>query len=98
MTRLWLLAALFICYPVFSVAADSSQTEWKDLSLLVAPDRPCTWPAVGWPLFQINPYLRIGPLSAYNSEILTIDLNTGTQLDVPPHSVPPPDSDGLHPG
>lgn len=92
MTRIWPLAALFICHPVFSVAADSSQAEWKDLSLLVAPDRPCTWPAVGWPLFQINPYLRIGPLSAYNSEILTIDLNTGTQLDVPPHSVPPPES------
>ncbi|MBI3467535.1 MAG: cyclase family protein [Planctomycetes bacterium] len=52
---------------------------------------PCTWPA-GFPLFQINHYLRIGPTSAYNSDILTIDGNTGTQLDVPPHSIPRPDS------
>jgi len=62
-----------------------------DLSLLVSPELPCTAP-VGWPYFQINPYLRIGPLSAYNSEILTIDPHTATQLDVPAHSVPRPDS------
>src|SRR5882724_3492473 len=30
-----------------------------DLSLLVSPELPCTAP-VGWPYFQINPYLRIG--------------------------------------
>jgi kynurenine formamidase len=62
-----------------------------DLSLLVAPDMPCTWPA-GFPLFQINPYRQIGPLSDYNSDILAIDGNTGTQLDFPPHSIPLPDS------
>src|SRR6516225_4066615 len=61
-----------------------------DLSLLVASDYPCTWPT--WPRFQINHYERIGPLSPYNSDILIIDGNTGTQLDVPPHSVSPPDS------
>ena len=61
-----------------------------DLSLLVAPEFPATWPA-NWPFFQMNPYLRVGPHSAYNSEILTIDGNTGTQLDFPPHSIPAPD-------
>ncbi|OAI52910.1 hypothetical protein AYO44_04480 [Planctomycetaceae bacterium SCGC AG-212-F19] len=61
-----------------------------DLSLLVAPEYPCTWPT--FPAFQINHYQRIGPRSAYNSDILFIDGNTGTQLDVPPHSVTPPGS------
>jgi kynurenine formamidase len=61
-----------------------------DLSLLVAPEYPCTWPT--FPPFQINHYQRIGRRSAYNSDILTIDGNTGTQYDVPPHSVTPPDS------
>ena len=61
-----------------------------DLSLLVAPEYPCTWPT--FPRFQINHYERIGPLSPYNSDILVIDGNTGTQLDVPPHSVTPPES------
>ncbi|MFM7161578.1 MAG: cyclase family protein, partial [Planctomycetaceae bacterium] len=61
-----------------------------DLSLLVAPEYPCTW--TQFPPFQINFYRQIGPRSAYNSEVLFIDGNTGTQLDVPPHSVTPPDS------
>ena len=61
-----------------------------DLSLLVAPEYPCTWPT--FPPFQMIAQERIGPLSAYNSEILIIDGNTGTQLDVPPHSVTPPES------
>ncbi len=65
------------------------EPRFVDLSLLVAPEYPVTWPA-NWPFFQINPYLRIGPLSAYNSEILTIDGNTGTQVDFPPHSIPAP--------
>ena len=58
--------------------------------MLVAPDYPCTWPT--FPPFQINPYRQIGPRSAYNSDILVMDGNTGTQLDVPTHSVTPPDS------
>ncbi len=65
--------------------------QFLDLSLLVAPEYPCTWPQ-GWPLFQINHYLKIGRHSAYNSDILSIDGNTGTQLDFPPHSIPRPDS------
>ena len=41
----------------------------------------------------MSPDERIGgPLGPYNSEALLIDGNTGTQLDVPPHSVTPPDS------
>ena len=33
----------------------------------------------------------IGPDSPYNIDVLLIDGNTGTQLDVPPHSVARPD-------
>jgi kynurenine formamidase len=74
-----------------SVTAQSENgpPQFFDLSLLVSPDLPSTWPA-GFPYFQINHYLRLGPSSAYNSDILTIDGNTGTQLDAPPHSVPRP--------
>ncbi len=61
-----------------------------DLSLLVAPEYPCTWPS--FPPFQINHYQKIGPRSAYNSDVLIMDGNTGTQLDVPAHSVTPPKS------
>ncbi len=63
-----------------------------DLSLLVAPELPCTWPAAGFPPFHSNHYLQIGSLSPYNSDLLVIDGNTGTQLDVPPHSVPLPET------
>lgn len=63
-----------------------------DLSLLVATDFPCTWPAPNWPQYQITHYRRLGPLSAYNSDLLLIDGNTGTQLDFPPHSIALPDS------
>jgi kynurenine formamidase len=62
-----------------------------DLSLLVAPELPGPWPA-GWPPFLINHYERIGPLSPYNSDVLVLDGNTGTQLDVPPHSIPAPET------
>ena len=65
-------------------------SRFLDLSLLVAPDHPCTWPT--FPPFQLNPYQRVGPRSAYNSDILIMDGNTGTQLDVPTHSVTRPDS------
>jgi kynurenine formamidase len=73
-----------------NAAEKDDASRFLDLSLLVSPDHPCTWPT--FPAFQINHYQRIGPLSAYNSDILVIDGNTGTQLDVPPHSVTPPDS------
>jgi len=67
------------------------QTKVHDLSLLVSPEMPCTWPQL-FPPFQIKQYWRIGPASAYNVDILNIDPNTGTQIDVPPHSIPLPDS------
>lgn len=68
-----------------------------DLSLLVAPEYPCNWPT-GFPYFHINQYRKIGKNSAYNSDILTIDGNTGTQLDVPPHSVARPELNLPHSG
>jgi kynurenine formamidase len=69
----------------------SHDAKFIDLSLLVAPDLPCTW-AAGMPPFQINHYLKIGPHSAYNSDVLVIDEHTGTQLDAPAHFIPPPES------
>ena len=62
-----------------------------DLSLLVAPELPCTWAAGAAP-FVIHHYQRIGPASPYNSDILIIDEHTGTQLDAPAHFIPPPES------
>ncbi len=67
-----------------------AEPRFVDLSLLVAPEYPCNWPT--WPRFQINHAERIGPRSPYNSDTLTIDGNTGTQLDVPPHSVALPET------
>ncbi len=58
-----------------------------DLSLLVAPELPCTWPHPQFPYFQITHQRRIGPASAYNVDTLLMDGNTATQIDVPPHSV-----------
>ncbi|HEY2251106.1 MAG TPA: cyclase family protein, partial [Planctomycetaceae bacterium] len=86
------------CVKVRFVAATSlappetnTEPQFIDLSLLVAPELPGPWPA-GWPPFQINHYERIGPLSPYNSDALVIDGNNGTQLDVPPHSIPLPET------
>lgn len=83
------LLALAILVGTSGPAADAP-TKFVDLSLLVAPEYPCTWPT--FPNYQINPYRRIGPRSVYNSDILILDGNTGTQLDVPTHSVTPPGS------
>src|SRR5260370_16312792 len=102
-TRSWscFLLSCFIAVLPWLPAATGAETDgrpqFRDLSLVVAPDLPCNWPA-GWPQFQINHYQRIGPLSAYNSDILTIDGNTGTQLDFPPHSLPLPASGLPHAG
>lgn len=76
-----LLSALAWCpspiAPTTVRAQGKGPYEVLDLSLLVAPDLPCTW-AAGLPPFQINHYLKIGPHSAYNSDIITIDEHTGT--------------------
>ena len=82
--------AAICCLPAAATGEESPGVRFVDLSLLVAPEYPCTWPT--FPRFQLNAEERIGPSSPYNSDILIIDGNTGTQLDVPPHSVTPPDS------
>ena len=82
--RRWLVGALWIASLTLPAAFKAlGEPRFVDLSLLVAPEYPVTWPA-NWPFFQINRYLRIGPQSAYNSDILTIDENL--------HSVPAPDT------
>jgi isatin hydrolase len=89
------LAAVLLSLGVFfegSIARADDDARIVDLTLLVAPELPCTWPAAGFPPFHMNHYLKIGPTSPYNSDILAIDGNTGTQLDVPPHSIPHPDT------
>lgn len=69
----------------------ADEAEIVDLSLLIAPEMPCTWPA-GWPHFAIVRHRQIGPLSPFNIDTLFIDGNCGTQMDVPTHSVPNPDT------
>lgn len=83
-------AGLMLLQPNSMLAADEGKAAIVDLSLLIAPEYPCTWPT--WPRFVMHHYERIGPLSPYNSDVLVMDGNTGTQLDVPPHSVTAPTS------
>ena len=80
---------LLLTTPLTAEAQERAAARFVDLSLIVDRDYPCTW-SDGFPTFRMDPYLRVGPTSAYNSEILTIDGNTGTQMDVPPHSVARP--------
>ncbi|HEV3343951.1 MAG TPA: cyclase family protein [Pirellulales bacterium] len=86
--RLVLAALLLACIDVASYA---DEAKIVDLSLVIAQDLPCNWPA-GWPPFVMGPHRRIGPLGPFNSDTLFIDGNCGTQMDVPPHSVPHPDT------
>ena len=72
-------------------AVRADDPKFVDHSLLIAPEFPCTWPSHPFPRFQITHQRTIGPDSAYNIDVLLIDGNTGTQLDVPPHSVARPD-------
>jgi kynurenine formamidase len=78
-----------------TVVAETQTAEEKprfiDHSLLIAPEYPCTWPAYPFPQFLINHARVIGPDSNYNLDTLLIDGNTGTQFDVPPHSVARPE-------
>ena len=69
----------------------SKASRFVDHSLMIAPEYPCTWPTYPFPRFQLTHQRTIGPDSAYHSDVLFIDGNTGTQLDVPPHSVARPD-------
>ena len=88
-----LLACLVFASPYSVVVREvvADETRFVDHSLLVAPDYPATWPAAPFPRFQITHQRTIGPDSAYNVDSLLIDGNTGTQLDVPPHSVARPE-------
>jgi kynurenine formamidase len=94
---IWLALIGFGAWPAIEAPAadpatsDDDTPRFVDLSLLVAPEYPGPWPA-GWPAYQINHYEQIGPYSAYNSDVLSIDGNNGTQLDVPPHSIPAPET------
>src|SRR5262249_39715382 len=72
-------------------AAEPSESRFVDHSLPIAPEYPCTWPAYPFPRFQITHQRTIGRDSAYNIDVLLIDGNTGTQLDVPAHSVARPE-------
>lgn len=74
-----------------SSAHGDEPPRFVDCSLLVAPELPCTWPTYPFPRFQLTHAQVIGPASAYNVDVLLIDGNTGTQMDVPPHSVARPD-------
>jgi kynurenine formamidase len=82
-----------ISLPVLSLNTNAwgDQPRFVDHSLLVAPEYPCTWPSYPFPRFAIVHQQKIGPESAYNIDALLIDGNTGTQLDVPPHSVARPE-------
>jgi kynurenine formamidase len=85
-------AALVVVAIATSAAAQPpAASKYIDHSLLVAPNLPCTWPTAPFPRFQISHQRVIGPDSPYNIDVLLIDGNTGTQLDVPPHSVARPD-------
>ncbi len=87
---LWSLALLLVT-DLPAEDAPASATRFVDNSLLIAPEYPCTWPTHPFPRFQITHQRVIGPDSPYNIDTLLIDGNTGTQLDVPPHSVARPE-------
>ena len=73
-----------------AAVASGEESRFVDLSLLVAPEYPCTW-AEGFPTFRMEAVARVGRESDYNIDTLVIDGNTGTQLDVPAHSVARPE-------
>lgn len=66
-------------------------TRFVDCSLLVGAEYPATWPTHPFPRFQLIHEQRVGSGSVYNIDVLLMDGNTGTQLDVPPHSVVRPE-------
>lgn len=86
------VCCLVVAIPTtFSAEPAEAETRFVDNSLTVAPEYPCTWPTYPFPRFTIIHQRNIGPDSAYNVDMLLIDGNTGTQLDVPPHSVARPE-------
>jgi kynurenine formamidase len=88
-----LLSSIGLCGEVIAqVNVDATNPpRFIDHSLLISPELPCTWPTAPFPQFQLTHQRVIGPQSNYNVDVLLIDGNTGTQLDVPPHSVARPE-------
>jgi len=82
------LAAILLLVANF---APAQEPKFHDHSLMIAPNLPCTWPSHPFPRFSIDHQRKIGLDSPFNIDVLLIDGNTGTQLDVPPHSVARPD-------
>ncbi|MFO0941988.1 MAG: cyclase family protein [Pirellulales bacterium] len=82
---------LYVMIAGASSQAIAQHSKFVDHSLIIAPEYPCTWPSYPFPKFSINHQRIIGPLSYYNVDTIYVDGNTGTQLDVPPHSVARPD-------
>ena len=96
--RLYSSCFLFLVVTTLSaLSARAEESRFIDLSLMVAPDYPCTW-ADGFPRFRIEHVKKIGRDSTYNIDTLIIDGNTGTQIDVPPHSVARPELNLPHSG
>ena len=85
---LCLSLALSSVTPAGEASGAGKDVRFPDLTLLVSPDYPVNWPDI-FPYVQINHYLRIGPRGPYNSDIITIDENTGTQFDSPAHGPVP---------
>lgn len=85
----WMVLALVSAFAGSTAAAD--EPVFIDCSLLVAPEFPATWPSHPFPRFQLIHEQLIGPVSPFHIDVLLIDGNTGTQMDVPPHSVMRPD-------
>lgn len=76
---------------VQAASAQEATVRFIDCSLLVAPEYPATWPTHPFPRFQLIHEQTIGQNSPFNLDVLLIDGNTGTQMDVPPHSVARPE-------
>jgi kynurenine formamidase len=87
------LSAILLACASLPCQSGLSQAPSKffDHSLLVAKEYPCNWPTHPFPKFQIVHQSSVGPASPYNIDSLYVDGNTGTQLDVPPHSVARPE-------
>lgn len=73
-----------------AASAQLKPDQVQDLTLLIAPDRPCVWP-VGMTQHLVVPSRTFGP-GPYHRDLIVIDEHTGTQWDAPAHFVPPPDS------
>lgn len=76
----------------------AQESKFVDCSLLVALEYPATWPTHPFPRFQLIHEQTIGPNNPFNIDVLMIDGNTGTQMDVPPHSVVRPELKKLKSG